>query len=249
MSVVGRPVAPSVGASVSMHSSANDRVPAGASSPRQVRIAVAAEAVLAVARAHREVGRDRLAVFEAVAVDFHAGVPQGSEKVPEYSSAACECPACRSTASQNRLGRLYANRPTVSPARAEVTAPSTNAAPPNPRRSRAGLRRGGSRSGRRARRFPASHWPAAAVVELVDRDHRIVGRRQDVGRHLQAAPGGRRRSRSRRNSARRRRIAVCRCTSQRSARACPGAQLRRRRKSCCCGNSARLRCSERATSS
>ena len=52
--------------------------------PREVRIAVAAEAVVAVARAHRELGRDRLAMFEAVAVEFHAGIP-GAEKAEKGS--------------------------------------------------------------------------------------------------------------------------------------------------------------------
>ena len=49
--------------------------------PCEVRIAVAAEAILAVARAHREVGRDRLAVFEAVAVEFHSGSPAGGVSI------------------------------------------------------------------------------------------------------------------------------------------------------------------------
>ena len=82
-------------------------------------------------------------------------------------------------------------------------------------------------------------------MELGDRDHRIVLRHQDVGRHLQ-----------RRQAFAGDRVAVeigveasrNRCAAApaiRSARACAGASVRSS-KSCCCGNSARLRCSELA---
>ena len=86
-------------------------------------------------------------------------------------------------------------------------------------------------------------WRQAQGPELGDRDDRVVGRHQDVGRHLQpgqALAGDRIAVEVGVQAAE---IGVPLAPATRSARACAGSSVRSS-KSCCCGNSARLRSSD-----